>query len=116
MAKKKIYNYKFYPGIGLNGSRYPNAEALIVANKTFIQKEVTAWISQQVADNATGFEGYTYSESKCERDTGYNVDAYVHDLKYGGNAETYRIANTYWEKDVAQVDGTRVAEVKARDC
>ena len=115
MAKKKIYNYKFYPGIGLNGSRYPNAEALIVANKTFIQKEVTAWISQQVADNATGFEGYTYSESKCERDTGYNVDAYVHDLKYGGNAETYRIANTYWEKDVAQVDGTRVAEVKAKE-
>ena len=115
MAKKKIYNYKFYPGIGINGSRFPNAEALINLNKTFIQKEVTAWIQQQVADNATGFEGYTYSEAKCERDTGYNVDAYVHDLKYGGNAETYRIANTYWEKDVAQVDGTRVAEVKAKE-
>ena len=60
MAKKKIQNYTFYPGIGLNDAVYPNAKWLLNANKTFIQYEVSAWIAKQVADNASGFEGYTY--------------------------------------------------------
>ena len=115
MAKKKIYNYKFYPGIGLNDNTYPNAWALLTLNKTFIQKEVTAWIAQQVADNASGFEGYTYNGPKCERDTGYNIDAWAHDLRYTGNEETTRISKTYWEQDVAQVDGDRQAEIKAKE-
>ena len=114
MAKKKIYNYKFYPGIGMDDAVYPNAVVLLKANKAFIQKEVTAWIARQVELNATGFESYTYNAEKCERDTGYNVDAWTHDIQYGGNEETYRIAGTYWEKDVAQVDGDRVAEIKSK--
>ena len=114
MAKKKIQEYKFYPGIGLDESRYPNATALIKANKTFIQKEVTAWIARQVQLNATGFVGYTYNAPKCERDTGYNVDAWQHDLTYGGNEETTRISETYWEGDVAQLDGDRQAEILAK--
>ena len=48
MAKKKIYNYKFYPGIGMDDAVYPNAVVLLKANKAFIQKEVTAWIARQV--------------------------------------------------------------------
>ena len=115
MAKKKIYNYKFYPGLGLNDNTYPNAWALLTLNKDFLQKEVAAWILQQVNDNATGFVGYTYSQSKCERDTGYNIDAWAHDLRYTGNEETTRISHTYWEKEVAQVDGDRVAEIKAKE-
>ena len=114
MAKKKIVEYRFYPGIGINDSVYPNAYALITANKNFIQKEVTAWIARQVQLNATGFVGYTYDAAKCERDTGYNVDAWAHDLTYGGNQETTRIANTYWEGDVAQLDGDRQAEILAK--
>ena len=114
MAKKKIQEYKFYPGIGIDESHYPNATALIKANKTFIQKEVTAWIARQVQLNATGFVGYTYNAPKCERDTGYNVDAWQHDLTYGGNQETTRIAETYWEGDVAQLDGDRQAEILAK--
>ena len=114
MAKKKIYNYKFYPGLGLNDNTYPNAWALLTLNKDFIQKEVTAWIGQQVADNATGFQGYTYDAARCERDTGFNIDAWAHDLRYKGNEETSRIAKTYWEQDVAQVDGDRQAEILAK--
>ena len=115
MAKKKIQNYTFYPGIGLNDAVYPNAKWLLNANKTFIQYEVSAWIAQQVADNATGFESYTYDDAKCRRDTGYNIDAWLHDLQYGGNQETHRIANTYWEREVAQIDGSRVPEIKAKE-
>ncbi|MBR19771.1 MAG: hypothetical protein CMA64_06450 [Euryarchaeota archaeon] len=114
MAKKKIDNYKFYPGLGLDDSHYPNAEFLINANKNFIQYEVEAWIQQQVADNATDFSGYTYDGARCRRDTNFNVVAWIHDLKYGGNEETTRIANTYWEKTVAQIDGNRQPEIKAK--
>ena len=114
MAKKKIYNYKFYPGLGLNDNTYPNAWALLTTNKDFIKKEVAAWIAQQVADNATGFVGYTYDSARCERDTGYNIDAWSHDLRYTGNEETTRISRTYWEQDVAQVDGDRQAEILAK--
>ena len=114
MAKKKISNYKFYPGLGIDDNTYPNAHTLLVANKTFIEKEVAAWIQSQVAQGATGFVGYTYNAEKCERDTGYNVDAWAHDLRYTGNEETTRIAKTYWEGDVAQVDGDRQAEILAK--
>src|SRR6056300_30140 len=114
MAKKKIYNYKFYPGLGLNDNTYPNAWALLTTNKDFIKKEVAAWIAQQVADNATGFVGYTYDSARCERDTGFNIDAWSHDLIYTGNEETTRISKTYWEQDVAQVDGDRQAEILAK--
>ncbi len=115
MAKKKIYNYKFYPGLGINDNTYPNAYALLTLNKDFISKEVAAWIQAQVNAGATGFVGYTYNDEKCERDTGFNIDAYAHDLRYTGNEETYRIANTYWEGSVAQVDGDRQAEIKAKE-
>ena len=115
MAKKKITDYRFYPGIGLNDNRYPNAWHLININTDFIKKEVSAWIAYQVAQGNTGFVGYTYDDAKCQRDTGYNVDAYKHDLRYGGNQETTRISNTYWEGPVAQVDGDRQAEIKAKE-
>ena len=115
MAKKKIYDYKFYPGLGINDNTYPNAYALLTLNKEFIQNEVAAWIQEQVAQNATGFENYVYSDVKCKRDTGFNVDAYAFDLRYTGNEETTRISKTYWEQDVAQVDGDRVAEIKSKE-
>ena len=115
MAKKKIYDYRFYPGLGIDDNTYPNAYALLTLNKEFIKKEVAAWIQAQVSAGATGFVGYNYNAEKCERDTGYNIDAYAFDLRYTGNEETTRIANTYWEDDVAQVDGDRVAEIKAKE-
>ena len=58
---------------------------------------------------------YNYDSAKCERDTQFNLTAYQHDLRYGGNEETTRIANTYWEYDVAQVDGYRTPEVRAKE-
>jgi hypothetical protein len=48
MAKKRITNYVFQPGVSKSSNAYPNAHALLVANKSFIQKEARAWISQQI--------------------------------------------------------------------
>ena len=87
MAKTQIKNYVFKPGIGANDNRYRNAHALLNANKEFIQKESTAWIAAQVAANAAGFIGYTYNQEKCQRDVGYIIDAYLTDLRYGGNKQ-----------------------------
>ena len=55
MAKKKINNYKFKPGIGYTENLYPNAYALLTANKAFIQAETGQFITNRVSD-ATAFQ------------------------------------------------------------
>ncbi len=57
------------------------------------------------------FAEYTYDSSKCERDVGYIFDAYLNDLKYGGNAKTRTIASRYWDGDVPQILGDRKTEI-----
>jgi hypothetical protein len=85
MAKTQVKNYVFRPGMGAADNLYPNAYSLLSANKTFIQKEAAAWIQDQIDAAASGFVGYTYNQEKCERDVGYNIDAYLKDLRYSGN-------------------------------
>ena len=62
------------------------------------------------ATSVNGFYNYTFNQAKCERDTGLILNAYLFDLRYGGNMKTYDYASKYWEGDVAQVDGTRYPE------
>jgi hypothetical protein len=112
MAKTQIKNYVFKPGLGASGNLFPNSYSLINANKSFIKKEATAWIADQVAVGAAGFVGYTYNQEKCERDIGYNIDAYLKDLRYGGNENTRNVIKYYWDQDVAQIDGDRQPEIQ----
>ena len=112
MAKTQIKNYVFKPGIGATGNLYPDAYSLLNANKAFIQKESTAWIADQVSAGAAGFVGYTYNQAKCERDVGYIIDAYLNDIRYGGNEKLYNTVKYYWDQDVAQVDGDRQPEIQ----
>ena len=55
MAKKKINNYKFKPGIGYKENLFPNAYALLSANKAFLQAETGQFITERVLD-ATAFQ------------------------------------------------------------
>jgi len=55
MAKKKINNYKFKPGIGYTDNLYPNAYALLNSNKAFLQAETGQFITSRVSD-ATAFQ------------------------------------------------------------
>ena len=112
MAKTQVKNYVFKPGLGAADNLFPNAYNLINANKTFIQKEATAWIADQVAADATGFENYTYNQEKCERDVGYVIDAYLKDLRYNGNENTSKTIHYYWDQGVAQIDGDRQPEIQ----
>lgn len=115
MAKTQIKKYVFNPGIGAADNLYPNAYSLLSSNKSFIQKEATAWIQDQIDASVAGFVGYTYNAAKCERDIGYNIDAYLTDLRYGGNENTYNVVKYYWDQDVAQIDGSRAVEIATYD-
>jgi hypothetical protein len=44
--------------------------------------------------------GFTYNIEKCERDTGYIIDAAVYDMMYGGNKQTRRAAEAYYNNIV----------------
>ena len=91
----------------------PNAVSLLSRNKEFLKDEITAWIGTQVAGNIAPFVGFTYDASKCKRDVGYVIEAYISDLKNGDTEKTREAAQQYWLGGVAQVDGTRAAEVAA---
>jgi len=112
MAKKQIKDYIFKPGISALAYVYPDAYSLLSQNKSYLQAEATAWIAAQVAAGASGFVGYTFNESKCQRDLGYIIDAYLSDLRYGGNQEIRRVVGYYWDQTTAQVDGDRQPEIQ----
>jgi len=138
MAKQRVQNYVFLPGVSKNSNAHPNAYSLILNNKEFIKTEVVAYINSQIElDNASNlfpnavslltnnkeflieeiiawtaarvaagtfpFAGYTYSESSCRRDTAYLIDAYIYDLRYGGNEKTIAIAEAFWQGGTAQL-------------
>jgi hypothetical protein len=116
MAKKQIQNYKFFPGVVPPAyGEYTNAVALLLANKDFIIEEMSQYIKNQIIANTANvsspYYGYNYNnvrETKCKRDTGYVLDAYIYDLTYGGNSLTYAIASRYYINGVVQVVSTDV--------
>ena len=82
---------------------YFNARRLLVANKAFLQAEVSAWIDAEVLAGNAPFVGFDYSgtgRTKCERDVGYIVDAIAYDLTYGGNLQTIVAARAYYAQGV----------------
>ena len=116
MAKKQISTYKYIPGaIAPTYGQYPNAVALLTANKTFLQEEISAYIQQQVtanvANSGSPFYGYVYDSTriiKCKRDIGYLIDGIIYDLTYGGNSGSYQIANRYYVQGVLQIVSPQV--------
>ena len=79
------------------GAKSPNAQQLLELNRSFIQREVTAYIRDQV-DNATGgsiWENFVYDTVKCERDVGFIIDRVKWDLGHGGNLKIRAAAQTF---------------------
>ena len=112
MARKRIQEYKFTPGISYIGNLYPNAYSLITRNRTFLIAEMRAFLQNKVAEGSGDWAGYTYNSEKCDRDVGYVLDAWEKDLRYGGNERTYKVAQKYWDSDTPQVDGSRTPEIE----
>ena len=80
-----------------NGPRNPQAAHLLELNRVFIQREVTAWIRDQIANAPVGgiWENFDYDEYKCERDVGFIVDRVIWDITHGGNLKTLAAALSY---------------------
>ena len=113
MARTRITEYKFTPGISYIGNKYPNAWALFDANITFMKAEVKAFINNKILEGLGSWNGYTFSEEKCDRDVGYIIDGYQNDLRYNGNEKTTSVVTKYWDGDTPQIDGDRVPEIEA---
>ena len=65
------------------------AKNLLIANKTYIQTEIIAYILDYYPD-------LVYSSSKCFRDVGYVIDALCYDVMYGGNTGSRSVASSYY--------------------
>ena len=70
------------------------ARTALQLNRDFIIAEVTAYIAQE-------FPTLTYDIAKCERDTGYLVDAISWDIQYGSNAGSINFARLYYENAIS---------------
>ena len=111
MAKKLIKKYVFEPGISKDDNLLPNAVALLIANKAFLQAQVVAFINDRIANEVAPYVGYTYASQKCTRDVGFFIDAIIHDLRYGGNVECRKIADYFWINGEPQIRGDVSPEI-----
>lgn len=111
MAKKKINKFVFEPGISKDSNLYPNAVALLIQNKNFIQAQVVAFINEQIALNAPPYEEYAYEPSKCVRDVGFFIDAIAHDLRYGGNVKIRQVSDYFWIDGRPMIRGNPAPEI-----
>ena len=69
MAKRKISQYKFKPGIGYTENKYPNAHALLKNNKIWLIDEVAAFIQARVA----GASAWQVELENTIRDLSYDM-------------------------------------------
>ena len=67
-----------------------------------------------VTYSTTVYAGYQYDSSRCDRDIGMVLDAYLHDLRYGGNAKTRYVSSRFWNGSVPQIAGDRRPEITAQ--
>ena len=113
MAKKRITEYVFTAGISKDDNLFPQAYALIQANIDFIIAEEVAYIDYNIANNIPPYNGFVYDSSTCTRDVGYYLNAYLHDLRYGGNLETRNVASYLWIDGIPQISLTARSPVLA---
>jgi hypothetical protein len=63
-------------GVASTNTNTLNAYDLLVANRSYIQAEVVAFVE------STKTEGFTYNVATCYRDVGYMIDSVAFDLKH----------------------------------
>ena len=79
-----------------------NAANLVLSNKSFIQKEVIAFVNQEYPGffaNASNFIDAANAITKCERDTGYLLDSIIFDYLHGGNRQSITSGVYYYNND-----------------
>ena len=70
MAKRRINDYKFIPGIPTTGNLYPNAWAQINANQEYLKDEATAYIASRVTTD-TAYDAYPNTSARITNNLEY---------------------------------------------
>ena len=83
------------------GTNLTNAYNLLVANRTFIQKEVLAFVETTFIDPFV----FSYNEPLCFRDTGLIVDSVVTDISNHSNQQSIYAGTQYWDGAVSVING-----------
>jgi len=102
-------------GIAGPGPSRLNGRSQLLNNKTFLIAEMTAWL-------AANRPSLSYDVAKCERDTGYLIDAAGHDIQFGGNFATLNFTKLYFENGVnvglpsSQIESSAAAFAHLGDC
>jgi len=119
------------PGVAYSSDQSPvtstqnlsgaNGEAGVAANLTNNLKPIIIDVIDGglstlpvTVSSVYNYAGYQYDSSKCYRDIGLVIDAYLHDLRYGGNARTYYISSRFWNGSIPQLSGDRLPEITAQ--
>tara|TARA_R110000851_G_scaffold37425_1_gene96698 strand:+ start:1126 stop:9189 length:8064 start_codon:yes stop_codon:yes gene_type:complete len=95
-----------------------DVQAKIALRTTFVE-DFASIIDSTINFINTTYSSFVYDEETCNRDVGLIIDSMVHDLTYGGEAETCQAAGSYFETGstvVAQQEAETVDAInKARD-
>ena len=78
-----------------------DAATLLQINKTFIQKEVIAYMEK-------AYPTFSFNKDKCERDVGYIVDAIVYDVTNGTNLSAITVGNYYYSGNTSLIPNQEV--------
>ena len=79
---------------GINNGTFYDAANLITLNRSYIVAESLTWAQAQYP----GLNWGSYA-TKCGRDIGLILDAYVYHLKFGGNEKIVEAAQLYYRKN-----------------
>ena len=79
---------------GINNGTFYDAANLITANRADIISQSLAWAQAQYPTLNWGS-----LSTKCGRDIGHIIDAYVYHLKFGGNEKIVTAAQLYYQKN-----------------
>jgi hypothetical protein len=77
------------PDYSWNTSSVDNAATNLLAQSSVIQQGTIDFITNNLI-------GFSYNVQKCQRDVSYIIDAAVYDMTYGGNKQTRRAAEAYY--------------------
>jgi hypothetical protein len=83
-----------------------DAATLLQLNRTFIQKEVIAYIGK-------AYPTFVYDKDLCERDTGYIIDAVIYDVTNGTNLSAIDAGNHYYSGVISLITGQEIQTVAA---
>jgi len=88
-------------GTNTVSANHTTARTALQLNKAFLAAEVTAYIAQT-------WPNLVYDVAKCERDTGFLIDAVSWDIQHGSNAASVNFARMYYDNAISVLPGDQI--------